>query len=199
MIEGDEIIRSDSDTARVLNTFFSYIVSNLKIPEYTKCDPLSEFISDPVFKAAVKYRNHSSILKTWEVRHSSKPINFSFSTVKRKQIWTEITRLISSIVVQSTDIPTKSFLANFIFSFSLKNAEIALGIKKCDRNLKLISDQLVYYQIYQIFFNDICLNKFQNLCSQCSQNINAGLERDIALDTLSLDALSTDLSMVFYR
>ena len=47
MIEEDKIIRNDSDTVRVLSTFFSNILSNLIIPQYTKCDPLSEFISNP--------------------------------------------------------------------------------------------------------------------------------------------------------
>ena len=47
MIEEDKIIGNDSDTVRVLSTFFSNILSNLIIPQYTKCDPLSEFISNP--------------------------------------------------------------------------------------------------------------------------------------------------------
>ena len=71
LIEEDEIIGNDSDTVRVLNTFFSNIVSNLKIPEYTKCDPVSEFISDSVLKSIVKYRNHPNILKIGEVCHMS--------------------------------------------------------------------------------------------------------------------------------
>ena len=46
MIEEDKIIGNDSDTVRVLSTFFSNILSNLIIPQYTKCDPLSKFISN---------------------------------------------------------------------------------------------------------------------------------------------------------
>ena len=38
LIEEGEIIRNNSDTARVLNTFFSNIISNLKMPEYTQCE-----------------------------------------------------------------------------------------------------------------------------------------------------------------
>ena len=76
MIEEDEIISNNSDTARVLNTFFSNIISNLKILEYNKRDPLSEFISDPVLKSVEKYRNHPSILKIGEVCHGSNAINF---------------------------------------------------------------------------------------------------------------------------
>ena len=81
LIEEDEIMRNNSDTARVLNTFLSNIFNNLKIPEYTKRDPLSEFISDPVLKSILKCRNHPSILKIGEVCHSSNAINFSFTTV----------------------------------------------------------------------------------------------------------------------
>ena len=103
MIEEDEIIGNGSDEARVLNTFFSNIVSNLKIPKYAKCDPLSEFIVDPVLKSIVKYRNHPSILKIGEVCHGSNAINFSFSTVQRKQILKEITQSNSSKAGQSTD------------------------------------------------------------------------------------------------
>ena len=81
LIEEDEIIGNNGDTARVLNTFFSNIVSNLKIPEYTKCDPISEINSDSVLKSIMKYRNHPSILKIGEVCHGSNAIIFSFSTL----------------------------------------------------------------------------------------------------------------------
>ena len=107
LIAEDEIIGNDSDTARVLNTFFSNIVSNLKIPEYTKYVPLSKFISDPVSKSIVKYRNHPSILKIGEVCHGSHATTFSFSAVQRTQILKEVKKLNSSKASQSTAIPTK--------------------------------------------------------------------------------------------
>ena len=47
LTEKDEI-GNDSNTAYTLNTFFSNIASNLKISAHTKCDPLSENISNPV-------------------------------------------------------------------------------------------------------------------------------------------------------
>ena len=76
LIEEDETMRNNTDTARVLNNFFSNIVSNLKIPEYSKHDPLSEFISDLILKYILKYRNHPRILNIGEVCHSSNAINF---------------------------------------------------------------------------------------------------------------------------
>ena len=147
MIEEDEIIGNDSDTARVLNTSFSNIVSNLKIPEYTRCDPLSDFISNPVLKSIVKYRNHPSILRIGEICHGSNAINFSFSTVQRT-ILNETTQLSSSKTDQSTDIPTKiinqnsdifadfvltSFnqsVANSIFPSSVKNVDVTPDFNK---------------------------------------------------------------------
>ena len=76
MIEEDMIIGNDSDTVRVLSTFFSNILSNLIIPEYTNCDPLSEFISNPFLKSLIRYSNHPTILKIGEVCHGSNTINF---------------------------------------------------------------------------------------------------------------------------
>ena len=53
--------------ARILNTFFSNIVRDLKIPDYNNCDPLAENIQEPVLKAIVKYTNNPSILTIGEI------------------------------------------------------------------------------------------------------------------------------------
>ena len=50
LTEEDRIVESDINTAQILNTFFSNIVSNLKIAEYVNCDPISDNINDPVIK-----------------------------------------------------------------------------------------------------------------------------------------------------
>ena len=82
LIEEDEIVESDSNTAQILNTFFSNIVSNLKIAEYTNCDPVSNNINDPVIKSIVNYRNHPSILKIGEVFNRKQCSLFSFFTCR---------------------------------------------------------------------------------------------------------------------
>ena len=41
LVDNDKIVKND-DTARVLNTFFSNIVSDLKIPDYSNCEPVKE-------------------------------------------------------------------------------------------------------------------------------------------------------------
>ena len=53
IVEGDKIIRSDKETAKVLNEFFSNVVTNLNIPQFNQIDQTSKNISDPVIKAIV--------------------------------------------------------------------------------------------------------------------------------------------------
>ena len=51
LIHNDKIEKSyDDDTARILNTFFSNIVSDLKIFDNNNSDPLAEKIQEPILK-----------------------------------------------------------------------------------------------------------------------------------------------------
>ena len=54
LIEKNEIVSNDEDTAQVLNTIFSNIVDSLNIPEYVTNDPISDNISDLIIKLIVK-------------------------------------------------------------------------------------------------------------------------------------------------
>ena len=107
LIEEDEIVESDINTAQILNTFFSNIISNLKIIEYVNCDPISDNINDLVIKSSVKYCNHPSILKIGKVCNRKQCSPFSFSHVDKEEISKEILSLDSARVSQDTDIPTK--------------------------------------------------------------------------------------------
>ena len=62
LTENDKIISEDIDVAQSLNSFFSSIVTNLKIPEYTDNNSNSENITGQIIKIILKYRNHPSIL-----------------------------------------------------------------------------------------------------------------------------------------
>ena len=57
----DKIIRSDKETPKVLNEFFSNVATNLNIPQFNQIDRTSENISDSVIKVIVKYRAHPSV------------------------------------------------------------------------------------------------------------------------------------------
>ena len=61
LIEKDKIIKTDSKTANVLNTFFSTIISNLNIPEYPVSDPIFNYINDSILKSILKYKDHPDI------------------------------------------------------------------------------------------------------------------------------------------
>ena len=62
LIENDEIIKTEKETANVLNVFFSNIVQNLDIQQYIVDDPICENINDPLLKSIVRYRNHPNIV-----------------------------------------------------------------------------------------------------------------------------------------
>ena len=61
-VEGDKIRRIDKETVKVLNEFFSNVVTKLNIPQFNQIKRTSENISDPVIKAIVKYRAHPSVI-----------------------------------------------------------------------------------------------------------------------------------------
>ena len=80
VIDNDKIVESDDNTDRVLNTFFSNIVSDLNYnynnTDYNNYDLMVENIQESVLKAIVKYRNHPSILTLGEVCKQNHSIFF---------------------------------------------------------------------------------------------------------------------------
>ena len=140
-----------ANTAQILGTFFSNIVSNLKIAEYANCDPILDNINDPVIKFIVKYRNHPSIHNIGEVCNRKQCSFFSFSHLDKEQILKEILSLHSAKASLDVDIPTKTIkddadifsdflLSGFnnsittsIFPSSLKQAIIIPVFKEGDK------------------------------------------------------------------
>ena len=165
LVENEEIISEDSKIAESLNSFFSNIVKNLKIPGYRPHnDSLFENVSDPILQVILKYRNHPSILTIGEVckNKSNKQPLFSFSEVTRDEILKEILSLDTTKACQDTDIPTKILKENAdIFSdflFAYYNASVVKtskfpsiltladiipvfkkGDKKCKNNYRPVS------------------------------------------------------------
>ena len=88
----DETISEDSKIAESLNSFFSNIVKNLKIPEYRlHNDSLFENVSNPIFKAILKY-NILNIGQLCRNKSNKQPL-FSFSQTTRDEILKEILSL----------------------------------------------------------------------------------------------------------
>ena len=61
--EKSEILKSESETAETLNSFFSNIVKNLNISRYSEFDSVTENIADPTLKGIFKYKGYPSLLE----------------------------------------------------------------------------------------------------------------------------------------
>ena len=50
LVEQNNIVENDKKTTTILNNFFSNIITNLGIPQYTEGEPVSQYINDPLMK-----------------------------------------------------------------------------------------------------------------------------------------------------
>ena len=136
LVENDEIISEDNKIAESLNSFFSNIAKNLKIPGYRPHNySLFEKVSDPILKVILKYRNYPSILTIGEVckNKSNKQPLFSFSQATWDETLKEILSLDTTKTCQDTDIPTKILKENADtfsdFLFAYYNASVVNSSK----------------------------------------------------------------------
>ena len=131
--ENGELLNSESETAEVLNNFFSNIVKRLKIPEYENLDRNFENVEDPVLRAILKYKNHPSITV---IKEKAKNSVFSFYEVDKDKIKKEINRLNKNKASQKSDIPIKiihdniDIFADFIAE-SFKGAIETSNVSNC--------------------------------------------------------------------
>ena len=110
LIEKDKIIKTDTKTANVLNTFFSTIINNLNIPEYPMFDAISNNVNDPILKSILKYKDHPSIKAIEKI--SKLNSLFKFSNMAKTEILNEIVNLDASKSCQDRDVPTKIIKEN---------------------------------------------------------------------------------------
>ena len=144
-----------------MNSFFSNIVTNLKIPAYADSNSNLENVSDPIIKLILKYRDHPSILTIGEVCKEKSDSPFLFTGIDKEEILKEILNLDASKACQDTDIPTKilkenadvfvdflhtsfnKFVKKSEFPSALKQANITPVFKKgrteCKNNYRPIS------------------------------------------------------------
>ena len=110
LVEKGEILKTDIETAEVLNTFFANIVKNLEINQYSNFDPVINHVKDPTLRAILKYKDHPSILA---IQNNCKNgIKFAFEEIDLASIEKEIHNLKMSKASQSLDIPTKIIKEN---------------------------------------------------------------------------------------
>ena len=60
--EKGELVKTELETAEVLNKFFSNIVNNLEISKYSKYESFIDNIKVQALRAILKYKNHPSII-----------------------------------------------------------------------------------------------------------------------------------------
>ena len=120
LIENNELVKTDLETAQVLNKIFSNIVQNLDISRYSNDEPLVSNNNYATLKAILKYRNHSSIIAI-QSKCKDKG-NFNFNEVDQKQIEKEILKLDVNKASQSSGIPIKGLKENSDFSNFLCNS-----------------------------------------------------------------------------
>ena len=107
--EKGKILKTESETAESLNSFFSNIVKNLNISRYSEFDPVTENIADPTLKAIFKYKDHPSILA---IQSHCEKETFRFSEVNIEDIKKDILKLDKNKASQHSDIPIKIIKEN---------------------------------------------------------------------------------------
>ena len=60
--EKGEFVKTELETAGVLNKFLSKIVNNLEILKYSKYESFIDHIEDQTLRVFLKYKNHPSII-----------------------------------------------------------------------------------------------------------------------------------------
>ena len=108
-MEDETVTTQDEQNAELLNTFFSNAVKNLKIPRFSKTNPLAERLSDPTLKAILKYKNHPSIVA---IRNANNNSHFHFNEVSAEEVYKEIRKSSPCKSAQSTDIPIRVLKEN---------------------------------------------------------------------------------------
>ena len=110
LVEKGEILKTDIETAEVLNTFFVNIVKSIEINQYSNFDPVINHVKDPTLRAILKYKDHPSILA---IQNNCKNgIKFAFEEIDLASIEKEIHNLKMNKASQSSDIPTKIIKEN---------------------------------------------------------------------------------------
>ena len=154
LIDGDVIIKEDSNVSEVLSDFFSDAVKNLDIcmgQHVISNDVISE--PDPIFRAINKYKNHPSILKIIESRGDNGH-SFSFSHSTLDEVYKELLILNDSTSCPKESIPPRIIKEHIdilalkihhdinnsidfsIFPNNLKRADVTPTHKKGDRTDK---------------------------------------------------------------
>ena len=108
--EKGELVKTELETAEVLNKFFSNIAKNPEISKYSKYESFVENIEDHTIRPILKYKNHPRIIA---VNNKFKVGDvFYFRELEKEKIQKEIHDLNNNKAFQHSDIPTKIIKSN---------------------------------------------------------------------------------------
>ena len=111
--EKGELVKTELETAEVLNKFFSNIVNNLEISKYSKYESFIDNIEDQTLRGILKHKNHPSIIA---IQNKFKCGDvFYFRELEKEEIQKEIPNLNSNKASQYSDIPTQTINSNSDF------------------------------------------------------------------------------------
>ena len=137
LLENNELVKTDLETAEILNDFFSNVVQTLDISRISNEEQFINCIEDRTLKAVLKYRKHPSIVA---IRNKCKnKVSFSFVGFDKKEIEKEILKLDANKASQDSDILIKLLKENVnIFSdFVSTSFNNSINMSKFSKNLKL--------------------------------------------------------------
>ena len=111
--EKGELVKTELETAEVLNKFFSNIANNLEISKYSKYESFIDNIEDQTLRAILKYKNHPSIIA---IQNKFKGADvFYFRELEKENIQKEIHTLIIRLLNILT-FPPKLLRATLTYS-----------------------------------------------------------------------------------
>ena len=137
LLENNELVKTDLETAEILNDFFSNVVQTLDISRISNEEQFINCIEDRTLKAVLKYRKHPNIVA---IRNKCKNKgSFSFVGFDKKEIEKEILKLDANKASRDSDILIKLLKENVnIFSdFVCTSFNNSINMSKFSKNLKL--------------------------------------------------------------
>ena len=123
------MLTAESESAKILNIFFSNIVKKLNIRKFNSNNSITENIKDPVFKAILEYNNQTSTLA---IQKYSKNKAFHLEKVNIGEVEKEILKLGKTKASQKTYIIKENIdiFADFLCT-SINNAIKSLSFSSC--------------------------------------------------------------------
>ena len=175
--EKGEILKTESETAETLNSFFSNIVKNLNISRYSEFNPVTENTADPTLKAIFKYKDHPSIRA---IQSNCEKETFHFSEVNMEDIKKDILRLDKNKASQRSDIPIKIVKETWIFLFGALLTDLSKAFNCLDHKLLIAKLNAYSFSLPALkLFHDYLSNRKQR--TKVNRTYSSWLEIDFGV------------------